>query len=294
MNCRILATMDFCLPCFLAFLLMGGVLARRNGGDASFDQNYDITWGYDHVKSLDEGRQIQLSLDHSSGSGFGSKLGFGSGFINMRIKLPGKDSAGVVTAFYLTSHSNNHDELDFEFLGNREEKPITLQTNVFANGRGNREQRMHLWFDPAADFHSYKILWNQYQIVFYVDDTPIRVFKNHTNIGVSYPSQPMQIEASLWNGESWATDGGHTKINWSHAPFQAHFQGFDINGCSDHQRQPNVQPCYSTSYWWNTRKYWTLDSARQRAYENVRKKYLTYDYCSDRPRYPTPPPECPQ
>jgi len=131
-------------------------------------------------------------------------------------------------------------------------------------------------------------------IRFYVDDTPIRVFKNHTNIGVSYPSQPMQIEASLWNGESWATDGGHTKINWSHAPFQAHFQGFDINGCSDHQRQPNVQPCYSTSYWWNTRKYWTLDSARQRAYENVRKKYLTYDYCSDRPRYPTPPPECPQ
>ncbi|XP_011024647.1 PREDICTED: xyloglucan endotransglucosylase/hydrolase protein 2-like [Populus euphratica] len=272
---------------------MGGVLASRNGGDASFDQNYDITWGYDHVKSLDEGRQIQLSLDHSSGAGFGSKLSFGSGFIDMRIKLPGKDSAGVVTAFYLTSHSNNHDELDFEFLGNREGKPITLQTNVFANGQGNREQRMYLWFDPAADFHSYKILWNQYQIVFYVDDTPIRVFKNHTNIGVSYPSQPMQIEASLWNGDSWATDGGQTKTNWSHAPFQAHFQGFDINGCSDHQ-EPNVEPCYSTSYWWNTQKYWTLDSAHQRAYENVRKKYLTYDYCSDRPRYPTPPPECPQ
>uniref|UniRef100_A0A6N2LG86 Xyloglucan endotransglucosylase/hydrolase n=1 Tax=Salix viminalis TaxID=40686 RepID=A0A6N2LG86_SALVM len=208
---------------FLAFLLIGGVLARRNG-DASFDRNYDITWGNDHVLSIDEGRQIQLSLDNSS--------------------------AMMIMFKDLTSHSNNHDELDFEFLGNREGKPITLQTNVFADGQGNREQRMYLWFDPAADFHSYKILWNQYQIVL---------------------------------------DG---KTNWSHAPFQTHFQGFDVNGCP--VQDSDIQPCYSTNYWWNTRKYWTLDSTQQRAYENVRKKYLTYDYCSDRPRYPTPPPECPQ
>ncbi|KAF5930580.1 hypothetical protein HYC85_031453 [Camellia sinensis] len=112
------------------------------------------------------------------GSGFGSKLSYGSGFFHMRTKLPDKDSAGVVTAFYvmidfisrwcllqLTSHTSNHDELDFEFLGNREGKPCTLQTNVFSNGQGNREQRLHLWFDPTADFHTYQILGNQHQIV---------------------------------------------------------------------------------------------------------------------------------
>jgi xyloglucan:xyloglucosyl transferase len=56
--------------------------------------------------------------------------------------------------------------VDFEFLGNVDGKPITLQTNVFVNGHGDREQRLGLWFDPAADFHDYRILWNPYQLVY--------------------------------------------------------------------------------------------------------------------------------
>lgn len=42
----------------------------------------------------------------------------------------------------LTSQGRSHDELDFEFLGNREGKPYRLQTNVLADGQGNREQRI--------------------------------------------------------------------------------------------------------------------------------------------------------
>lgn len=204
----------------------------------------------------------------------------------MRIKLPDKDSAGVVTAFYLTSDTSKHDELDFEFLGNKQGKPITLQTNVFSNGKGDREQRTLLWFDPTADFHTYKILWNQYHIVFYVDNMPIREFKNNTRIGVSYPSQPMNIEVSLWNGDSWATDGGRTKINWTEAPFKANFQGFDVDGCAFNQN------CYSSNYWWNNKKFWNLDPSQRRQYDQVRKKYMNYDYCTDKHRFPTPPPEC--
>jgi xyloglucan:xyloglucosyl transferase len=64
-----------------------------------------------------------------------------------------------------SSHSGPHEELDFEFLGNTLGKPIVLQTNVFANGTGGREQRLQLWFDPVADFHTYSIIWNSEQIL---------------------------------------------------------------------------------------------------------------------------------
>lgn len=44
--------------------------------------------------------------------------------------------------------------------------PFKLQTNVFANDNGGREQRINLWFDPTQDFHKYGILWKDNQIVY--------------------------------------------------------------------------------------------------------------------------------
>lgn len=71
----------------------------------------------------------------------------------------------LVIFWQLHSHTSHHAELDFEFLGNRKGKPYTLQTNVFTNGVGDREQRIKLWFDPTANFHEYSILWNSHHIV---------------------------------------------------------------------------------------------------------------------------------
>ncbi|KAK6145103.1 hypothetical protein DH2020_021923 [Rehmannia glutinosa] len=128
--------------------------------------------------------------------------------------------------------------------------------------------------------------------VFYVDNIPIRVFKNNTKIGVMYPKQAMQIEGSLWDGSDWATDGGQTKVNWSAAPFHAHFQDFNVDAGPLKTSNNINENCYASDYWWNQKKYWTLDHNQQKEYEKVRAKYMNYDYCDDRERHPTTPPEC--
>jgi len=71
-------------------------------------------------------------------------------------------------SFYVMQMSSDgptHNEFDFEFLGNTTGEPYSVQTNVYVNGVGNREQRLNLWFDPTKDFHTYSIFWNQRQVV---------------------------------------------------------------------------------------------------------------------------------
>lgn len=61
----------------------------------------------------------------------------------------------------------NHDEIDFEFLGNIRGKDWRIQTNIYGNGSTGvgREERYNLWFDPSDDFHQYGILWTDSQIL---------------------------------------------------------------------------------------------------------------------------------
>lgn len=126
---------------------------------------------------------------------------------------------------------------------------------------------------------------------FYVDSVPIRVFKNCTNLGVGYPAEPMRITGSLWNGD-WATGGGTEKINWAYSPFLADFEDFNVGSCAIKENTNNFQACYSSKYWWNQEKYRKLGKRKQKELEQVRQRYMVYDYCADTPRHPVPPPEC--
>ncbi|CAN6482143.1 unnamed protein product [Victoria cruziana] len=206
----------------------------------------------------------------------------------MRIKLVHGNSAGTVTAYYLSSQGNLHDEIDMEFLGNLSGQPYTLHTNVYTEGKGNREQQFRLWFDPTADFHTYTILWNPQQIMWYVDGTPIRVFGNHESGGVAYPSnQAMRMYSSLWDAEDWATQGGRVKTDWTQAPFTATFSEVGIDGCVWSGSGSSCGP--SSSSWMNQ----VLLAPDQRKLAWVRKNYMIYDYCSDGQRFPQGlPPEC--
>lgn len=258
---------------------------------ATFQQDFKVTWADTHIRPVERGRAIQLKLDQSSGCGFASKYKYLYGRVSMKIKLVPGDSAGTVTAFYMNSDTDTiRDELDFEFLGNRTGQPYTVQTNVFAHGKGDREQRVNLWFDPSAAYHTYTILWNHKHTVFYVDEVPIRVYKNNEAKGIPYPkSQPMGVFSTLWEADDWATRGGLEKIDWSKAPFYAYYRDFEIDGCP----MPGPMTCASNlRNWWEGAAYQELTPMQSRLYRWVRQNHMVYDYCSDKSRFPVPPPEC--
>ncbi|KQJ88316.1 probable xyloglucan endotransglucosylase/hydrolase [Brachypodium distachyon] len=277
----------------VAAALLGGAAAAppRKPVDVPFEKNYVPTWASDHIHYLNGGREVQLSLDKSTGTGFQTRGSYLFGHFSMHIKLVGGDSAGTVTAFYLSSQNSEHDEIDFEFLGNRTGQPYILQTNVFSGGKGDREQRIYLWFDPTKDYHSYSVLWNLYMIAFFVDDTPIRVFKNSKDLGVRYPfDQPMKLYSSLWNADDWATRGGREKTDWSNAPFVASYRGFHVDGC---EASAEAKFCATQgARWWDQPEFQDLDAAQYRRLAWVRKEHTIYNYCTDRERYAAMSPEC--
>ncbi|KAI9117360.1 hypothetical protein K1719_011526 [Acacia pycnantha] len=309
-------------------LLVSSLLALAFAGN--MDQQFDITWGDGRGKMLNNGDLLTLSLDKASGSGFQSKNEYLFGKIDMQLKLVPGNSAGTVTAYYLSSKGSNWDEIDFEFLGNLSGDPYILHTNVFSQGKGNREQQFYLWFDPTADFHTYSILWNPQRIMYvsyspfnysyvflfrpfiptqrlihmsfflYLDSdsqwiygTPIREFKNSESIGVPFPkNQAMRIYSSLWNADDWATRGGLVKTDWSKAPFTASYRNFKADACvwSSGKSSCPSSTSSSTSSSWFSQE---LDNSGQERLRWVQKNYMIYNYCTDVKRFPQGlPAEC--
>ncbi|XP_078175682.1 xyloglucan endotransglucosylase protein 1-like [Carex rostrata] len=267
------------------------LLSIANAG--SFYQDFDITWGDGRGKIVNNGQLLSLSLDKTSGSGFQSKHEYLYGKIDMQLKLVPGNSAGTVTAYYLSSQGPTHDEIDFEFLGNLTGDPYTVHTNVFTQGKGNREMQFKLWFDPTKDFHTYSVLWNPRHVIFMVDNVPLRDYKNLESKGIAFPkNQPMRIYSSLWNADDWATRGGLVKTDWSQAPFTASYRNFNANACvwsSGSAKCPPLQTNVAGDNWFNQE----LDSTSLARMRWVQRNYMVYNYCTDGKRFPQGlPPEC--
>ncbi|GMP36507.1 hypothetical protein CsSME_00008617 [Camellia sinensis var. sinensis] len=214
---------------------------------SNFYQDFDITWGDGRAQILNNGELLTLSLDKPSGSGFQSKNEYLFGKIDMQLKLVSGNSAGTVTAYYLSSQGSTHDEIDFEFLGNLSGDPYILHT---------KEQQFYLWFDPTADFHTYSFLWNPQRII---------EFKNAESVGVPYPKdQP---------------------TDWTQAPFIPSYQNFNADACiwSSGSSSCSSSSPTSTS---NTTNSWMsqeLDSTSQGRLKWVHNSYVIYEEISLRP-----------
>ncbi|KAK2455637.1 putative xyloglucan endotransglucosylase/hydrolase protein [Trifolium repens] len=244
----------------------------------NFNQDFDITWGDGRAKILNNAQLLTLSLDKASGFGFQSKNEYLFGKIDMQLKLVPGNSAGTVTAYYLSSKGGAWDEIDFDFLENLSGDPYILHTNVFSQGKGNREQQFYLWFDPQ-------------RIVFSVDGTPIREFKNMESKGIPFPkNQQMRIYYSLRNLDDWATRGGLVKTYWSNAPFTASYRNFNANACTV---SSGISSCSSTQSNKNAWFFEELDSTTYERLEWVQKNYMIYNYCNDIKKFPRGlPQEC--
>ncbi|VAI07869.1 unnamed protein product [Triticum turgidum subsp. durum] len=236
------------------------VMVPRPAAALTFGEGYTQLFGDSNLRLHGDGKRVHISLDERTGSGFASQGAYLHGFFSASIKLPSDYAAGVVVAFYMSNgdvYEKTHDELDFEFLGNVKGKEWRVQTNVYGDGSTavGREER------------------------FYVDGTPIREVVRSEAMGAQFPSKPMSLYATIWDGSSWATSGGRYKVDYKYAPYVAEFTDLELRGCD----QPAACEPEGGS---------AMPSRQRAAMERVRARHMTYGYCYDRARYQAPLPEC--
>ncbi|XP_059314700.1 xyloglucan endotransglucosylase/hydrolase protein 31-like [Lycium ferocissimum] len=294
--------MAFLLSLFLLFLFNSrsnaqgppspGYYPSSRVQSVGFNQGFRNLWGPQH-QSLDQST-LTLWLDKTGGSGFKSLKNYRSGYFGAYMKLHPGYTAGVITSFYLSNNQDypgNHDEIDIEFLGTTPNKPYTLQTNVYIRGSGDghivgREMKFHLWFDPTKAYHHYAILWDPNEIIFFVDDVPIRRYPRKDD--ATFPQRPMYVYGSIWDASSWATENGRIKADYQYQPFIGKYSSnFKLAGCTANEspscrRSPSSSPSGGGG----------LSRQQTEAMLWVQRTYKVYDYCHDPMRDHTHTPEC--
>ncbi|XP_010271956.1 PREDICTED: probable xyloglucan endotransglucosylase/hydrolase protein 33 [Nelumbo nucifera] len=265
----------------------------------TFAQGFSEFFGGPNIQLTNNGSYVNLMLNKSSGSGFVSRDRYKYGFFSTAIKLPSGYTSGVVVAFYMSNADNfphTHDEIDFELLGHEKRKEWILQTNLYGNGSTGtgREEKFRLWFDPTEEFHQYSIIWNDYHIVFLVDNIPVREVNHSQAISSIYPSKAMSVYATIWDGSQWATHGGKYPVNYKFEPFVASFGEMEMEGCildpttsvaSCPESGLSIDPVQGEAFA-------KLSQQQNMGMEWARKRFMFYSYCKDAARFKVLPPEC--
>ncbi|KAL3500016.1 hypothetical protein ACH5RR_039109 [Cinchona calisaya] len=282
--------------CLLLFITSKASAFNRT--TIRFDEGYSPLFSDFNIDRSPDDKTVRLLLNRISGSGIISSDYYNYGFFSARIKLPTDYTAGIVVAFYtsnIDTWEKNHDELDFEFLGNVNGQPWRFQTNMYGGGSTSRgrEERYRFWFDPSKEFHQYSIFWSPKNIIFYVDDVPIREIVHHRAMGGDYPSKPMSLYATIWDASSWATNGGKEKVDYKYEPFASEFKDLVLEGCRvDPLEQISSTNCTDRIARLIAQEYATITPEGRKAMKWFHERYVYYSYCYDNLRYNVPLPEC--
>ncbi|KAL4586201.1 hypothetical protein LXL04_010833 [Taraxacum kok-saghyz] len=254
----------------------------------SFTEAFSPLYGNQNVIPSNDGNSVQISMNQwlTSGSGFVSQYAYNHGFFIASIKLPNNTyTAGVVATFYAQNNDSNRDEIDFEFLGHIEGEGWILQTNLYGNGsiHKGREERYRLPFDPSKDFHDYGILWTTNRVIFFVDECAIREVVNVKEMGGDFPSKPMYMYGTMWDGSDWATHDGKYRVDFEYGGFDTEYTRFVMDGCRvDSFFQPECYADIPSG----------INATERTRMDVYRGQYMIYSYCLDTDRYPISLPEC--
>ncbi len=137
------------------------------------------------------------------------------GFGDFQVRMKPSAVAGTASTFFTCTgpydvwyeddgetvkKTNNHDEIDIEFLGKDTTK---VQFNYFAGGVGGHEYMYDLGFDASKDFHNYGFRWTESYITWFVDDTPVYRVDRPEEGG--WPEDPGRVIMNYWCGTEAAS-----------------------------------------------------------------------------------------
>ncbi|HEX8395333.1 MAG TPA: glycoside hydrolase family 16 protein [Longimicrobium sp.] len=173
------------------------VIATRFADD--FDVPVDGRWELDtHALGRGFVRASNVSLGGGAAAVFlapgaydGGELRsaqqFGYGSYAARMRTP--RAPGSISAFFLYQGGSTSDEIDIE-LPNDGSRTVMFTTWVA--GKQTHTVTLPLPFDPAAEFHEYRIDWAKGSVSFLVDGVPML----RRTRGV--PRNPMYVMANAW------------------------------------------------------------------------------------------------
>ena len=117
---------------------------------------------------------------------------------------------------------------------------------------------------------------------------PIREVKRSAEMGGEYPSKPMALYATIWDGSSWATNGGKYQANYRYSPFVSEFSELVLSGC----RVDAIQMVRGGDRSCEVGDIGIISPEQRRDMAKFRERNLIYSACYDIYRYPVPFPDC--